>query len=159
MSMSWWRKGLARSCALGALSLYLEMAEQIGQTQGAEEYCRRVPWWILDTRNAEIPSIIGTTGWISVIPRLCLEEKRWAIWCTNISRKKLCDRAKVACALKRRGEQFGAPTFPGRNYVIGLKFEYILGDTALCSTPISWPDWTMSSWRKMLAKFCALGAI
>ena len=52
-----------------ALFLYLEMQEQIGQTQGAGEYCGGVHSRNLYTGNAEIPSIIGTAQWISVPSR------------------------------------------------------------------------------------------
>jgi len=66
------------------------------------------------------------------------------------------DLVATTCA---KSEQFGAPTFPGRNYVVGLKFGYVLEDTERCPTPISWPDWTLSSWKKGLARFCAMVAI
>ena len=49
-SKSSWRKRLAEIFEIwrfGALFVYLEIPEQIGQTQGAGGYCHRVDWWIL----------------------------------------------------------------------------------------------------------------
>ena len=42
----------------GPFFLYLEMAEQIGRMQGAVEYYKGVPSWILRTWKAEFLAII-----------------------------------------------------------------------------------------------------
>jgi hypothetical protein len=52
-----WKIRLARFPYLVALFLYLEMPEQVGRTQGAGNYCRKVSRWVLCTGKAEIRSI------------------------------------------------------------------------------------------------------
>src|SRR5271168_2958840 len=51
----------------------------------------------------------------------------------------------------------GAPTVPGRSRPIGLSFGHILEDIKCYSTPLLWPDWTMSSYRKRVAKIFVIG--
>jgi hypothetical protein len=43
--------------AVSALSLYLEMPEQVGRNQRLGEYCRNVFRWISRSWNGETPSI------------------------------------------------------------------------------------------------------
>src|SRR5271155_4913807 len=38
-----------------------------------------------------------------------------------------------------------------------MKFGGLLVFGKLCSTPIFWPDWRMSSWRKWLTEIFAIG--
>jgi len=54
-------------------------------------------------------------------------------------------------------ERLGAPTSPGRSNWNGMKFGGLLVFGKLCSTPIFWPDWRMSSWRKWLTEIFAIG--
>ena len=54
-------------------------------------------------------------------------------------------------------EELGAPTSPGRSNWIGMKFGGLLELVKLCSTPVFWPDWMRSSWRKLLAEIFATG--
>ena len=112
-----------------ALFLDLEIPEPVARTQGPGRCCRRVFGWIICIYNGEIPSIIGVAGCISVMSRFLSSEK------------------------------LGAPIILGWSGLIGLRFGHVLVVTESCPTVFSWLDWRMSSWRKRLARFCAMGTV
>ena len=83
---------LAVSCMFCALSLYQDRPDQVDGPQRSGGYCRIVCRWILCIWNGEIPSIVGSTGWISVISRF---PRQRASWRAHRSRKELMDRAEI----------------------------------------------------------------